>query len=208
MKSDKYGWVNSNPTCAHSYLLPNVLKLLKSKSGDNQIRILDLGCGNGYVASKLADLGHNVIALDASADGIEIAMKHYSKVRFEHFSIYEDLLEKVVGSKVDCVVSLEVIEHLYYPKKLLEQSFNILKPNGFLILSTPYHGYLKSLCTSILNRWDRHFSVHWEGGHIKFFSKRALMDMARVAGFRRFGIYGVGRLPWLWKSMIMIATKT
>ncbi|HET6892676.1 MAG TPA: hypothetical protein VFH31_16345, partial [Pyrinomonadaceae bacterium] len=73
--------------------------------------------------------------------------------------------------------------------------------------STPYHGYFKNLAISLCNGWDKHFHVSTNGGHIKFFSKKSVHDMAGEAGFQNITIYGVGRLPGLWKSMILIAQK-
>jgi 2-polyprenyl-3-methyl-5-hydroxy-6-metoxy-1,4-benzoquinol methylase len=203
----KFGWKNSEPTCAHEYILPEVLNQIQFLYHDNPIQILDIGCGNGYVASQLAQRGHSVTAIDVSPDGIEIARSAYPGVRFEVYSLYEDNLMNVVAQPVDCVVSLEVIEHLFYPRMLFEQSRRVLKDGGYLILSTPYHGYLKNLATSVLNRWDRHFGVIDDGGHIKFFSNRTLTAMACSSGFKYPRFLGVGRLPWLWKSMVMVLQK-
>jgi len=72
---------------------------------------------------------------------------------------------------------------------------------------TPYHGYLKNLVISLVGGWDRHFQVERDGGHIKFFSKRTLRRMAEAVGFRNLRFQGAGRLPWLWKSMILVAQK-
>jgi len=116
-------------------------------------------------------------------------------------------LNGVVGQPVDCVLALEVIEHLFYPKILFQKSLKLLKPNGRLIISTPYHGYVKNICLSLINGWDLHFGVDWDGGHIKFFSKTSLGRMAQQAGFSNLHYYGVGRVPWVWKSMIMVVTK-
>jgi 2-polyprenyl-3-methyl-5-hydroxy-6-metoxy-1,4-benzoquinol methylase len=112
-----------------------------------------------------------------------------------------------MGGPVECVISLEVVEHLFYPKKLFEQSHKMLINGGALILSTPYHGYLKNLALSLTNGWDRHFSVDWDGGHIKFFSRKTLAKMAFNAGFVNVRFFPVGRFPGLWKSMIMVAEK-
>ncbi len=76
-----------------------------------------------------------------------------------------------------------------------------------MVLSTPYHGYLKNLAISLIGGWDRHFTVHWEGGHIKFFSKRTLVRMAAAVGFRNIEFYGAGRLSGLWKSVVMTGRK-
>lgn len=204
---ENYGWTDLAPTCAHEYLLPAVREYIKGRYHPETAKILDIGCGNGYVAANLAGLGYSVIALDASADGIEIARAAYPNVSFNVCSVYDDNLGAAVGNMVDCIVSLEVVEHLFYPKKLFEQSFRLLKTGGCLVISTPYHGYLKNLGISLINGWDRHFKVEWNGGHIKFFSKRTLAQMACNVGFRNPRFHGVGRLPGLWKSMIMVVQK-
>lgn len=204
---EDYGWKDAQPTCAHEYLLPAVQKCIEAIWHNGRARILDIGCGNGYVAAQLAALGHCVIAVDASADGIEIARTAYPAVSFAVGSVYDDKLSDIVGDGVDCIVSLEVVEHLFYPAKLFAQSYRLLKPGGYLILSTPYHGYLKNLAISLVHGWDRHFHVEWDGGHIKFFSNRTLARMACNAGFNKPRFQGVGRLPGLWKSIVMVAQK-
>jgi 2-polyprenyl-6-hydroxyphenyl methylase/3-demethylubiquinone-9 3-methyltransferase len=62
---------------------------------------------------------------------------------------------------------------------------------------------LKNLLISLLNGWDRHFGVDWDGGHVKFFSKRTLREMAARSGFQPDLVIGVGRMPLMWKSMVM-----
>ena len=207
MERINYGWKDSNPTCAHPYLLPTLLEQIGALFGGEKINIFDIGCGNGYAAARLAREGHNVLAVDASPDGIEIARSAYPDVRFEVCSLYDDRMEKLLERPVDCVISLEVIEHLLYPRKLFERSRRVLKEGGYLIVSTPYHGYFKNLALSLVNGWDRHFGVADEGGHIRFFSKKTLGRMACQGGFYSPRFYGVGRFPGLWKSMVMVAKK-
>lgn len=203
----EFGWADSKPTCAHDYLLPGVLGSIQSLYGSRLIRILDLGCGNGFIASRLSEIGHDVTGIDAANDGIDIARKSYAKPHFQRGSIYENEWPGVTDESFDCVVSLEVVEHLLYPKALFERSYRLIRKEGHLLLSTPYHGYLKNVALSITNTWDKHFDVAWEGGHVKFFSKKTLSRMAMDAGFRNLSIFGVGRFPWLWKSMILTAQK-
>lgn len=73
-----------------------------------------------------------------------------------------------------------------------------------MIISTPYHGYIKNLALSVLNRWDRHFFALVEGAHIKFWSKKTLSMLLERNGWSVKKYYGAGRIPFLWKSMIMI----
>jgi 2-polyprenyl-3-methyl-5-hydroxy-6-metoxy-1,4-benzoquinol methylase len=203
----RYGWSDARRTEAHAYLLPIVLREVRALAQGRALRVIDIGCGNGVTASLLAEEGHNVTAVDASPDGIEIARAAYPRVRFEVCSVYEDRLPGLTAGPADCVVSLEVVEHLLYPKALFEQCRRVLHAGGRVIVSTPYHGYLKNLAISFVNGWDRHFTVGWDGGHIKFFSKRSLAEMAKAAGFTKVRFVGVGRIPGLWKSMILVAEK-
>jgi len=122
-------------------------------------------------------------------------------------SIYDESLLERIGGAADCVVSLEVVEHMFFPRRLFEASFRLLVAGGHLLVSTPYHGYLKNLGISLIGGWDRHFGVEVDGGHIKFFSKATIAKMAFQSGFREPRFRGVGRAPWLWKSMIMSIKK-
>ena len=166
----EYGRMNELPS--HStYILPTIHNIVQTLYRATPATILDVGCGNGHVAESLAGLGHSVTGVDSSPTAISIARTARRHVRFETCSIYDEQLVEIMGKgHVDCVISVEVVEHLYYPKKLFEQSQALLKNGGYLIITTPYHGYLKNCALSMINGWDRHFSVHWEGGHIKFFS--------------------------------------
>jgi len=70
-------------------------------------------------------------------------------------------------------------------------------------VSTPYHGYIKNLALAVTGKLDAHFTVLWDGGHIKFFSRSTLEQMLREQGFEVTGFAGAGRWPLLWKSMLV-----
>ena len=199
-----YGWTASDATSAHAYLVPKVLSVLPDRM---RLRILDIGCGNGFVAGLLAERGHFVTGVDASKDGILVATRSYPKARFMELSVYDESFVEVVGDDYDVVISLEVIEHLYWPRRLIERAYQALKAGGRFIISTPYHGYLKNLAISVVDGWDRHFGVDWDGGHIKFFSRRTLASFMEQGGFRDIRFFGVGRFPGFWKSMLMTGEK-
>jgi 2-polyprenyl-3-methyl-5-hydroxy-6-metoxy-1,4-benzoquinol methylase len=117
--------------------------------------------------------------------------------------------EKLPGAlselRFDVVISTEVIEHLYAPRSYMKMIKNILPNNGVVIISTPYHGYLKNLVMALTNKMDNHFTVLWDGGHIKFWSRKSLTSLLEEFGFDVTEFKGSGRLPYLWKSMFMKA---
>ena len=75
------------------------------------------------------------------------------------------------------------------------------------MISTPYHGYLKNLALSLTDKWDSHISPLWDGGHIKFWSRKTLTDLLESEEFVLQDFSGCGRFPFFWKSMLIIANK-
>ncbi|MDP3719079.1 MAG: class I SAM-dependent methyltransferase [Acidobacteriota bacterium] len=172
--------------------------------------ICDLGCGNGYLAGRLGALGHRVVGLDASVPYLEAARQYYASdnVTFRRavFGADADLAHEDEAA-FDLVISSDVIEHLYRPADLIETAARLLRPGGRLIVGTPYHGYWKNLAISVLGKWDEHHGVHWQGGHIKFFSVETLSQLVGNAGFSDIRFHFYGRAPWFWKNMICVARK-
>ncbi len=172
-----------------------------------ELRVLDLGCGRGHLSHLLAQEGYQVVGVDLSKSSIMLAQQRYPECRFIKADIF-NLPYRQVKPPFDAVISMEVIEHLFHPRELVRTAKKCLKPNGRLILSTPYHGYLKNLGLSFLDRWDRHWNTFDDGWHIKFFSRRTLSRLLEEEGFTNIHFKYAGRLPWFWKSMISSCTPS
>jgi 2-polyprenyl-3-methyl-5-hydroxy-6-metoxy-1,4-benzoquinol methylase len=203
-----YGWDSAGSPESCGYVTPTVLKILRQIGAR---RVLDLGCGNGELCNQLARAGFDVVGVEPDADGMRIARQAHPQVPFHHFGVHDDpqlLLRREEGRAFDAVVSTEVIEHLYSPHLLPAYARSVLVENGHLILSTPYHGYAKNLLLALFNHWDQHHTALWHGGHIKFWSAATLTRLLQESRFQVTGFCGVGRLPWLWKSMILTARRS
>jgi 2-polyprenyl-3-methyl-5-hydroxy-6-metoxy-1,4-benzoquinol methylase len=152
-------------------------------------------------------VGYEVAGCDVSESGIAIAQQALGNdARLECLSVYDDLAA-TFGRDWDVVIAAEVIEHLYSPRDLLKRVRGLLRPEGTLILTTPYHGYLKNIALAASGALDRHFTALWDGGHIKFWSYRTLTTLLQEAHFHNFRFAGAGRLPWIWKSMVVSSTR-
>jgi 2-polyprenyl-3-methyl-5-hydroxy-6-metoxy-1,4-benzoquinol methylase len=148
-----------------------------------------------------------VVGIDLSQEGILLARRTYPGTRFEILAADEQILDRLQEAAFDLVISTEVVEHVYAPRRWAVGCFNALKPGGRLICTTPYHGYLKNLVLSLLGKWDTHMNPLWEGAHIKLWSRRTLARLLSHAGFTELTFQGAGRLPYLWMTMIMSAQK-
>jgi 2-polyprenyl-3-methyl-5-hydroxy-6-metoxy-1,4-benzoquinol methylase len=198
-----YGWDHAVPPHSCAYLTGRVVRLCRELAAR---RVLDIGCGNGALAAELAAAGFAVTGCDDDAGGVEVARKAVPAARFERLSVYDDPA-RLGESGFDVAVSTEVVEHLFQPGALPRFAAAVLRPHGHLVLTTPYHGYLKNLVLSLTNKWDQHFSPLWDGGHVKFWSPATITQLLDRAGFDVIKITGAGRVRWLWKSMIVVARK-
>lgn len=187
----------------HAHLNSHIIALCRTYDA---ARILDIGCGNGALAKTLIPHCELVVGCDPSQSGIEIARKYVSNAKFYQLGIYDDP-GQIQENDFDVVISTEVIEHVFYPRALPRFAHAKLKTGGRLIISTPYHGYLKNLVLSIFNKWDAHHTVFWDGGHIKFWSRQTLTRLLEEEGFQFEKFIGCGRVPYLWMSMIIVARK-
>lgn len=200
----EYVYTDENLDHTNKYILKPLLNFLKGKE---RFKILDLGCGNGSLANKLIDLGYDVYGIDASSSGIEIAKRKYPS-RFFHLNLSStDIPIEIMSLNFDIIISTEVIEHLYSPDNFIELCTRILGNSNHkeLILTTPYNGYLKNLLISIFDKWDHHLNPLWEGGHIKFWSKKTITKLLNQHKIEVLDIVGCGRTLYLWKSMLIHA---
>ncbi|MGZ3811177.1 MAG: class I SAM-dependent methyltransferase [Mucilaginibacter sp.] len=197
-----YGYTNNQPRHSFSYLLSPLLSML-GKNTDHCI--LDLGCGNGYLANYLIKQGYNVYGTDASENGIAIAKKENPDRFFVQDLSTGKLPDQLKGLHFDVILSTEVIEHLYDPEGFIDFCKQALSKDGTIIISTPYHGYFKNMMLSVFDMWDTHMSPTWHGGHIKLWSRRTLSDLLKNKGFSIVSFKGCGRVPYFWKSMIIQA---
>jgi len=98
---------------------------------------IEIGCGEGHSTERLRTMLPKNVQLQASeyvADLVPIAQKKNPSVLVHQESIYET---KHKDDTFDLVFLLEVLEHLDYPDKALEELRRILKPGGYLVLGVP-----------------------------------------------------------------------
>lgn len=191
---------------SHNYLLPTVFRLLDQLNPPaNQRHLFELGCGNGSVSHELSRRGWDVTGVDPSAEGIAQANRAYPDLKLHPGSAYDDLATRYGSFPV--VLSLEVVEHVYFPRQYAATVFSLLQTGGVAILSTPYHGYWKNLAMALSGKLDKHFTALWDHGHIKFWSMNTLTVLLEEAGFHDICFERVGRIPALAKAMIAVARK-
>ena len=169
--------------------------------------VLDVGCGNGIIASGIGRKGFRVLGIDVSEKAIEKAreLNTLPNVQFEVVSA-EQLVSD--GKKYQGVICSEVLEHLHHPEKLLRTLYESLTDDGILIVTVPNGcGPRELFVTRPVIKMERKRNFMWKvltrskkvlgySGttvqsaaddltHVQFFSKK---DLYKLAADNRFEI--------------------
>lgn len=179
-------------------LLETFRKLNISKA-----KILDAGCGSGFFCKLFRDIGFDVCGVDISENAINKAKTLYPEIEFK-VSVLDDKI-LYPDKFYEIVWSSEVIEHVFYVYNYLSEINRVLKLGGYYILTTPYHGLIKNLLIVLL-RFDEHF-CNLEGGHLRFFTNKALHSLLYKFGFDVIEFRYNGRIPFLARSIYIVAKK-
>ncbi len=100
------------------------------------ISIGDFACAQANVGLILAEVGYKIYAVDINPVFIEYAKMKYEKGNIEW--IVSNILDlELPADSLDCAIIGELIEHCAYPEELVEKILEWIRPNGYLILTTP-----------------------------------------------------------------------
>jgi 2-polyprenyl-3-methyl-5-hydroxy-6-metoxy-1,4-benzoquinol methylase len=106
---------------------------------------VDFGCGSGVMSHLLAQMGHEVIAVDLDFAPLERVRRHVDfppSITFHN----KDLAElQLPAESVDAIVALDVLEHIHDFESYLALFLRILKPGGRIIVSGPTENWLYKL---------------------------------------------------------------
>lgn len=201
----EWEYEHGNQPWWNSFLVPPVMALA-GEIGPGT-RVLDIGCGNGHIAGLFGKKGATVVGVDPSESGVGYARRSLPEGRFEVDVATPDLRERLGEEPFDLVVSAEVVEHVYDGDDWGRAVFNALKPGGRVVLTTPYHGYLKNVLIAAAGKWDHHHTSLDAGSHIKFWSRATITELLRRNGLEFEAFRGAGRAPLLWMSMVVAARR-
>jgi len=109
-----------------------ILEYLKQITSPG-LKVLDLGCGTGWLDPSLADYG-TVTAIDLSTEAIRLARARWPHITWLAGNVFEVNLP---NNSFDAVVSQEVLEHVNQQQAYIQKAAGCLVAGGHLILTTP-----------------------------------------------------------------------
>lgn len=102
------------------------------------LALVDVGCGGGLIAEPMARLGASVTGLDAAGESLAVARLHagQSELSIDYREGTAEALAAERPGGFDCVLALEIVEHVADVTAFVEACAALARPGGAVIFST------------------------------------------------------------------------
>jgi 2-polyprenyl-3-methyl-5-hydroxy-6-metoxy-1,4-benzoquinol methylase len=163
--------------------LDAIMQFALQSAGSVPPRIADIGCGQGARLVMLRALGARVVAgCEMDADAARWAAQHYD------LSIHVGSADSLTAPEggFDLVLLSEVIEHVLDPVALVRSCARLLRPGGWLCLSTPNEGVRHRAGSS----WTQ---LQIEFDHLTLFNDHSIRRCLRAAGMAPVEVLPLGK---------------
>jgi 2-polyprenyl-6-hydroxyphenyl methylase/3-demethylubiquinone-9 3-methyltransferase len=109
---------------------PWIASLLSSSA-----KILDMGCGAGFLTHDMARLGHEVVGIDLSEESLRVAEKLDKTSRVNYVKA-DAAAAPFPDASFDVVCAMDLLEHVENPKAVIQEASRLLKPDGLFFFHT------------------------------------------------------------------------
>jgi len=147
----------------------------KNISARNQGRLLDIGCGSGERTIRIAEYlnidRHNTYGLDCNNRQIAACRKMFNArvIDLESDSLpYYD-------NYFDLVVCNQVLEHLKYYKKVIDDMIRVTRERGYIVIGVPNLAHLINRIYLLFG--IQPMCIHLNSSHVRAFTHKAFVGM-------------------------------
>jgi 2-polyprenyl-3-methyl-5-hydroxy-6-metoxy-1,4-benzoquinol methylase len=144
--------------------------------------VLDVGCGEGFLAAELVKDNNRVTGIDDRPAPSEISnLDRYYSADLE--SGIGPVVPQLKGKRFDRVLLLDVLEHLRRPDRILQDCHLVLKREGLLIVSVPNVANIAVRLMLLFGRFDYSERGILDKTHVHFYTRKTARCMLQENGF-------------------------
>lgn len=141
--SDEIRWVRTLKN-----LVPGRLKWFDRHVAWEGKDVLDLGCAGGFMAEAMAEKGAQVTGIDPAAQAIEAARAHAESSGYDiRYDVGVGEALPYADGSFDCVVCVDVLEHVQDLDQVLREVERVLRPGGVFLFDTINRNPMARLAT-------------------------------------------------------------
>lgn len=167
----------------HSEYFSLEREMFKNAIKENNLTILDVGCGTGALGSFYQK------NQDCKVYGIEISQNAYLEAKKNLFEVVKgnvEIMELPFSENFfDVVIMGDVLEHLINPISTLEKLSAVLKPGGKIYITVPNIRHWKTLLALVFkDQWDYKSWGILDYTHLRFYTLSSICKMLKTNNFR------------------------
>jgi 2-polyprenyl-6-hydroxyphenyl methylase/3-demethylubiquinone-9 3-methyltransferase len=191
---------------AESHLkLEYVRTILRSHQLGAGARVLDIGCGAGFLSNELAVDGYDVTGVDQSAGSLLVAERHAPRTASVRYQTADAYRLPHPDASFEAVLMMDFLEHVDEPARAIAEASRVLRPQGLLIFYT-FNRTLRAkfLAIEAVGFIARDCPKHFHVWHL-FIKPEELRTMAAQAGLSVMGFQGLRPrfFQWpFWSSLL------
>jgi O-antigen biosynthesis protein len=160
----------------------NSLSVLVGRIKPNSI-VLEFGPANGRMTKYMKEqLNCKIYAVEIDENSAKDAKKYTERIivdSIENYSWQKEFKEL----KFDYIIFADVLEHLYYPDKVLKNCNEFLKEDGSILVSIPNIAHNAIVLNLLKNQFDYSPIGLLDDTHIRFFTKQTFDDLIKGNGY-------------------------
>lgn len=143
-------------------------------------KILDYGCGYGFLIEILKESGYHVEGLEISADRLEVIKKRQGSLDDIYTYNFLDEKENIpieLQEKFDLVTSFHLIEHITSPVYFLKKIQSLIKKDGYILLELP------NIENTLMDLSPEFNDFNYIRDHVAYYSPKLIRRVVEEAGF-------------------------
>jgi len=143
--------------------------------------VLDIGCGEGFFASTIAN-NNSIVGIDLFSKPVRTSgLKQFINADLENG--LNDAFGELNGQQFDKVLLPDVLEHLRFPEQLLSGCHQVLKPHGQLLVSLPNVANITVRLALLFGDWTYTERGILDKTHYRFFTRRTARRLLEENGY-------------------------
>ncbi|MGC4403582.1 methyltransferase domain-containing protein [Methyloversatilis sp. MC4-4] len=181
-------------------------------------RILDIGCGDGYLLYQFRQSFRELLGLEYSPVRLESARQKLREFAFRPICGSAEKMDELQNDSIDCIVTADVIEHIPDVYEASSEMYRVLKPGGVLVINTPNIAFAVKRLRLLAGRFPSTSQpneglgsdVLFDGGHLHYFTFRSLSLLLKRNGFvveKKIGFGPCGKVHDFWPELMSVGVQ-